>query len=318
MRALIVSLIAWQAGSPEPLPLGYEEQLIRSSSGQTTLAYRASSYADDPVRLEVLRAGASRWKRDIDWPLELATVDDRGWVAGFRWTQLSSRSGRLPGARGRGELKLFDATGAVAATRFALDDEGDSCVTIATHAVDLLFVGEHRLLLRANQLLSGTPSGREYWSLLDALDLSEREQLEPAEACRRSGTPMWMPHEWERWGEPALDVRAIPGAPLLVVRWPFPQWRAVAGGVELQEDFTVVDAQARPVLELAQPAMHQRADPDPEFNLAEPRFRAWRRDEWFRARATERFSIVRALDGAWLNYIALCSDGVWRIEFEWR
>lgn len=299
---------------PDPLPIGYEEQLIHSASGRTTLAYRASSYVDDPVRLEVRRAGESVWKRAIEWPLELATVDDRGWVAGFRWTGVRFLQSGLPSARGRGELSVFDATGAIVARRLALDDEGHSCMTSSTHAFDLVFVDERRLLLRANEF---TTRARwrfgECWSLLDAHDLSELGQLAPAQVCGRPATPMWLPYEWGERGELALDVRAIAGAPLLLVRWPFPQWRTILGGVELQEEFTVVDAQARPVLEIAQPATTPRAEPDPEFNLADPRFRAWRRAEWFQPRGEQRFALVRALDGAWIEYRALFSDGVWRV-----
>jgi len=72
------------------------------------------------------------------------------------------------------------------------------------------------------------------------------------------------------------------------------------------------------VLELAHPATDPCAEPDPEFNLAEPRFRSWRRPEWFDTRAAQRFSIVRALDGAWIGYSALCSDGGWSVALERR
>jgi hypothetical protein len=202
----------------------------------------------------------------------------------------------------------------VAASCFALDDEGDSCMTTATHAFDLLFVGEERLLLRANHFASCPSTDlRECWSMLDALDLSERDRVAPVQACKRPRTSIWAPHEWGRWGDPALDVRVIPGAPLLAIRWPLPQWRAVDGGVELQEEFTIVDTSAQPVLEIAQPASARRAEPDPEFNLAEPLFRAWRHEEWFRMRSPQRFSLVRALDGAWIDYRAVIVDGEWSV-----
>lgn len=325
MLALV--LLAFQ-GAVEPLPIGYDEQLIHSASGLTTLVYRASSYAADPVRLEVLRAGASRWKRAIEWPLELATVDDRGWVAGFRWTGVRFLAGEAPSdAKGRGEIVVFDDRGELAARRLALDCSLPSFLSCGwgvegrrDEALDVVLLDDDQLLLRASSWVErpGRQGFGEVWSLMRCSDLVILAEISPAEVCRRSKVPLWLPSEWGARGEPALDVRVIPGAPLLAIRWPFPQWRAVEGGVELQEDFTIVDAQARPVLELAQPAMHACAEPDPEFNLAEPRFRTWRRSEWFQARATERFSIVRALDGAWLNYRALRSDGAWRIELEWR
>ncbi len=107
--------------SPEPLPIGSEEQLIHGASGHTTLVYRVLSYSDDKVRLDVRRAGESLWKREIEWPLTLATVDDRGWVAGFRWTDARLRSGaERASANGRGEFVVFARDGQLVARRLAL------------------------------------------------------------------------------------------------------------------------------------------------------------------------------------------------------
>ncbi len=318
----LLALLAFQR-EPVPLPIGSEEQLIRSSSGLTTLAYRASSYADEAVRLEVFRADARVWERTLEFPLGLATVDDRGWVAGFRWSGLRFLPGDAPhGAKGRGELVVFDERGELAARRLALDCSLPSFLSCGwgvegrrDEALDLVLLDGGLLLLRASEWVERVNTGfGERWTTMSSRDLAVVAEGSPAEACGRSKLALWLPEEWGERGEPALDVRAIPGTPLLAVRWPFPQWRAVAGGVRLQEDFAIVDDRARPVLELSYPATETGADVDPSFNLAEPRFRAWRRSAWFRARGPQRFALVRALDGEWSEHRASCSDGVWRVE----
>lgn len=322
MLALVLLALVLQR-EPVPLPIGSEEQLIRSSSGLTTLAYRASSYADEPVRLEVLRADASLWSRVIEFALELATVDDRGWVAGFRWSGVRFLPGEAPSdARGRGEIVVFDERGELAARRLALDCSLPRVLSCGwgvegrrDEALDLVFLDGGLLLLRASAWVERANTGfGERWTTMSSRDLAVVAEASPAEACGRSKFSLWLPEEWGERGEPSLDVRAIPGAPLLAVRWPLPQWRAVADGVQLQEDFTLVDAHARPVRELAYPATETRADIDLSSNFAEPRFRAWRRSEWFRASGPQRFALVRALDGEWIEHRASCSDGVWSVE----
>ncbi len=181
-------------------------------------------------------------------------------------------------------------------------------------AIDVVLLEGGQLLLRASAWVE-SPGGDfgDMCATLRSSGLSIVAKSSPGASCGRAMTPLWL--RWAR-SEPALDVRAIPGAPLLAVRWPPPQWRTILGGVELQEDFTVVDAQARPVLEITQPASQPRAEPDPDFNLADSSSRAWRHAEWFQRRSERRFALVRALDGAWIEYRALLSDGAWRVEHD--
>jgi hypothetical protein len=298
-----------------PLPSGYDTQLIRSASGRAELAYFASSRTGDPVFLAVRVEQALLWERRIDAPLELATVDERGWVAGFSWSHEPHETERGSGARGAGELIVYDAAGALKARRAALHDYGWGCMSESTVALDLHFVGASDLLLRANEFTNGAQAPRgECWSILNANDLSDVAHLAPAHALGRPSTPLFLPIAWGSAGEPALDVRTLPGLAVLIVRWPFPNWRAVEGGVELQEDFTVLDLAGRKLAELSHSASERRAEPDPLFNLALPRCRTWRRDEWFRAGSGGRFALVRGLDGAWINYRVVGDADLRRVE----
>jgi hypothetical protein len=300
---------------PWQLLSGYESQLIRSTSGRVELAYSVSSRTGAPIVLTVLVEQKLLWQRTIEAPLEFATVDERGWVAGFRWTRPQSPpcDHRL-GTR-FGELRVYDARGTLVTRRSALSDSGWGCMSMGTTAVDVVFLADQRILLRADQCAEGEFSQHhECWSVYDSRDLSVVARWSPALALGRPSTPLWLPPEWDREGEPALDVGVIAGAPLVAVRWPFPNWRSADGGVELQEDFSVAAFHGAKLADLAHSASPVRAEPDPEFNLALPRCREWRRDEWFRSLGSGHFALVRALDGAWIEYRAVADQGSWRIE----
>lgn len=300
---------------PWQLLSGYESQLIRSTSGRVELAYSVSSRTGAPIVLTVLVEQKLLWQRTIEAPLELATVDERGWVAVFRWTKPQGPPTEHWLANRYGELRVYDARGTLVTWRAALSDRGWGCMTMGTTEVDVVFLADQRILLRADQCAEGEfPQRGECWSVYDSRDLSVVARWSPALALGRSSTPLWLPPEWDRAGEPALDVRAIVGAPLVAVRWPFPNWRAVEGGVELQEDFSVAAFDGTKLADLVHPASPVRAEPDPEFNLALPRCREWRRDEWFRSLGSGHFALVRALDGAWIEYRVVADQGSWRIE----
>jgi hypothetical protein len=300
---------------PRQLPSGYLTHLVPSASGRAELAYSESSRTGDPVWLAVRIEQQLLWERPINGPLELATVDERGWVAGFRWNPGPRPWRRSADDDVPGELTVYDSAGAVKAQRAVLLDRAMNCLTVATYTFDLCFVGESDLLLRANEFTNGAQAPRgECWSILNANDLSDVVHYAPAQALGRPKTPRFLPDEWGYGREPALDVRTLPGLAVLIVRWPFPNWRAVDGGVELQEDFTVLDLAGRKLAELSHSASERRAEPDPLFNLDLPRCRTWRRDEWFRAGSGGRFALVRGLDGAWINYRVVGDADLRRVE----
>lgn len=303
------------AETPQQLPSGYESQLIRSASGRVELAYSVSSRTGDPIVLTVRIEQEQLWRRTIEAPLELATVDERGWVAGFRWSHEPRESERGSGARGGGELIVYDAAGALKARRAALHDYGWGCMSESTVVLDLHFVGASDLLLRASEFTNGAQAARgECWSILNSNDLSDVAHFAPAQALGRPKTPWFLPDEWGYGREPALDVRTLPGLTVVIVRWPFPNWRTVEGGVELQEDFTVLDLAGRKLAELSHSASERRAEPDPLFDLDLPRCRTWRRDEWFRVGSDGRFALVRGLDGTWINYRIVGEAELRRVE----
>ncbi|MBL8802189.1 MAG: hypothetical protein JNN27_09355 [Planctomycetes bacterium] len=303
------------APPPRQLPSGYLTHLVPSASGRVELAYSESSRTGDPVWLAVRIEQQLLWERPIDGPLELATVDERGWVAGFRWNPGPRPLRRSADDDVPGELTVYDSAGALKARRAVLLDRAISCLTFPTYAFDLCFVGESDLLLRASEFTNGVQAPRgECWSILNANDLSDVAHYAPAKALGRPNTPRFLPDEWGYGREPALDVRTLPGLAVLIVRWPFPNWRAVDGGVELQEDFTVLDLAGRKLAELSHSASERRAEPDPLFDLALPRYRTWRRDEWFRAGSDGRFALVRGLDGSWIDYRVVGDLDARRVE----
>jgi hypothetical protein len=301
------------APPPRQLPSGYLTHVVPSASGRVELAYSESSRTGDPVWLAVRIEQQLLWERPINGPLELATVDERGFVAGFRWDPAARARPTVGDGGVPGELTVYDSAGVLKARRTVLLNRPLTCFTSPTHTFDLHFVGESDLLLRASEFTNGAPAPLgECWSILNANDLSDVAQLAPAQALGRPKTPRFLPREWRYGNEPALDVRTLPGLPVVIVRWPFPNWRAVEGGVELQEDFTVLDIAGRKLAELSHAASERRAELDPRFDLACPSSRMWRYEEWFRsawsgddaaaAGGGARFSIVRGLDGAWIDY----------------
>jgi hypothetical protein len=321
----VIALLASLIQSPVPAaPIVYEEQEIFSSTRRTKLVYRVPLHRADPIELEVFRGEDSLWKTQQPFEFELASVDDRGWAAGLRWMKSPFAIGGTvePSARGLGELIVFDASGAVAARRFVVEDRGWGCLSQGLSALDLLCLDDGTLLLRTNQGFGPHGGWGEGWQVFRSADLERVSAASPDALSGRPKTPVYLPLEWGARGEPALDVKVVPGTGLLAVRWPLPEWRAVdddsGGGVQLLEIFSVHLSNAKPVAEFALPVLAPSKEIDPEFNLALPRYRPWRGPAWLRSDAPQRFSLRRALDGAWIEASVTNTGGAWSAKLDPR
>jgi hypothetical protein len=321
----VLALLLLQSVAPAA-PIVYEEQEIFSSTRRTKLVYRVPPHRADPIELEVFRGEDSLWKAQQSFEFDVASVDDRGWAAGLRWMKspFAVETKVDVAGKGLGELIEFDNRGAIAARRFVVEDKGWGCATSGLSVLDLVCLDDGTLLLRTSQGFGPQSGWGEGWQVFRSSDLERVSAASPGPLSGRPKTPLYLPLEWGARGEPALDVKVVPGTSLLAVRWPFPEWRSVDddentdGGVQLLEFFSVHLSNAEPLAEFALPVLAASKEIDPEFNLALPRYRPWRGPAWFRSDAPQRFSLRRGLDGAWIGVSVTNTDGVWSAKLDPR
>jgi hypothetical protein len=326
----VIALLAWLVQSAaSAAPIVHEAPEMFSSTGQTKLVYRVAPHRENPIEFEVFRGEESLWKTRQPFEFELASVDDRGWAAGLRWMKSPFAVERKVdvAGKGMGELIVFDNRGAIAARRFVVEDKGWGCFSQGLEVLDLLSLDDGTLLLRTSENFGPRGGWSEGWQVFRSSDLERVSAASPGAVSGRPNTPLYLPLEWGSRGEPALEVKVVPGTGLLVVRWPFPEWRAVDGGDEADDEdggvqplqlFSVHLSNAEPVAEFALPALPPSKEIDPEFNLALPRYRAWSWPEWFRSDAPQRFSLRRGLDGAWIAVKVTSTDGAWSAKLDPR